>query len=35
MKTTYTAFRYVHDVTSGEFANVGVVLFSSDGTYRR
>jgi hypothetical protein len=35
MKTayTYTLLRYVHDVTSGEFANVGVVLFAPDARY--
>lgn len=35
MKTayTYTLLRYVHDVASGEFANVGVVLFSPDARY--
>lgn len=25
---TYSVLRYVHDVTSGEFVNVGVVLYS-------
>jgi len=35
MKTayTYTLLRYVHDVASGEFANVGVVVFSPDVRY--
>jgi len=35
MKTayTYTLLRYVHDVASGEFANVGVVLFAPDSRY--
>lgn len=35
MKTayTYTLLRYVHDVASGEFANVGVVLFAPDARY--
>ncbi len=35
MKTayTYTLLRYVHDVASGEFANVGVVLFSPTARY--
>lgn len=32
MKTTYSniTLRYLHDVVSGEFANIGVVLFSPD-----
>lgn len=35
MKTayTYTFLRYVHDVTSGEFANVGVVVLAPDARY--
>ncbi len=35
MKTayTYTLLRYVHDVASGEFANVGVVLFAPGARY--
>ncbi len=35
MKTayTYTLFRYVHDVASGEFANVGVVLLAPEARY--
>jgi hypothetical protein len=35
MKTayTYTLLRYVHDVASGEFANVGVVLFAPDARF--
>jgi hypothetical protein len=35
MKTayTYTILRYVHDVTSGEFANVGVVLLAPETGY--
>ncbi len=35
MKTayTYTLLRYVHDVASGEFANVGVVLLAPDARY--
>lgn len=35
MKTayTYTVLRYVHDVASGEFANVGVVLLAPEGRY--
>lgn len=35
MKTpyTYTLLRYVHDVASGEFANVGVVLLSPEARY--
>lgn len=35
MKTayTYTLLRYVHDVASGEFANVGVVLLSPDARF--
>lgn len=32
MKTTYSTItlRYVHDVVTGEFANIGVVLYSAD-----
>lgn len=30
---TYTLLRYVHDVASGEFANVGVVLLSPEARY--
>ncbi|HUD82049.1 MAG TPA: DUF3037 domain-containing protein [Candidatus Saccharimonadales bacterium] len=32
MKTTYSTitFRYVHDVVTGEFANIGVVLYSPE-----
>lgn len=30
---TYTVLRYVHDVTTGEFVNVGVVLFSPETRY--
>lgn len=31
---TYTVLRYVHDITSGEFVNVGVVVMSSEnGTF--
>jgi hypothetical protein len=30
---TYPLLRYVHDVASGEFANVGVVLFSPNARY--
>lgn len=30
---TYTLLRYVHDVTSGEFANVGVVLFAPNARF--
>ena len=35
MKTayTYTLLRYVHDVASGEFANVGVVLCAPEVRY--
>lgn len=35
MKTayTYTLLRYVHDVASGEFANVGVVLLAPEARY--
>jgi hypothetical protein len=35
MKTayTYTILRYVHDVTSGEFANVGVVVLAPEARY--
>lgn len=30
---TYSVLRYVHDTTTGEFVNVGVVLYSRDGRY--
>ncbi len=30
---TYSMLRYVHDVTSGEFVNVGVVLYSPEARY--
>ena len=30
---TYTVLRYVHDVTSGEFVNVGVALHASEAGY--
>src|SRR5882724_11514376 len=30
---SYTLLRYVHDVTSGEFANVGILVFSPDARY--
>ena len=30
---TYTVLRYVHDVTSGEFVNVGVALYASEARY--
>ncbi len=35
MKTTYTftVLRYVHDITTGEFANVGVALFAPEAKY--
>lgn len=35
MKTpyTYSVLRYVHDITTGEFVNVGVVLYSREGRY--
>lgn len=35
MKTpyTYSVLRYVHDITTGEFINVGVVLYSREGGY--
>jgi len=35
MKTayTYSTLRYVHDVTTGEFVNVGVALYSRDARY--
>jgi hypothetical protein len=35
MKTTYTytVLRYVHDVTTGEFANVGVALYAPEANY--
>jgi hypothetical protein len=30
---TYTTLRYVHDVTTGEFVNVGVAMFAPDMSY--
>ena len=35
MKTTYTftVLRYVHDITTGEFVNVGVALFAPEAKY--
>ena len=30
---TYSVLRYVHDVTSGEFMNVGVVLYAPEARY--
>ncbi len=30
---TYTVLRYVHDVTTGEFLNVGVVLYAPEARY--
>jgi hypothetical protein len=35
MKTpyTYSVLRYVHDITTGEFVNAGVVLYSREGRY--
>jgi hypothetical protein len=30
---TYTVLRYVHDVTSGEFVNVGVALHAPQARY--
>src|SRR5260221_7418784 len=35
MKTpfTYSVLRYVHDTTTGEFINVGVALYSREGSY--
>ena len=30
---TYTVLRYVHDVTSGEFVNVGVALYAPQAHY--
>lgn len=35
MKTpyTYSVLRYVHDITTGEFVNVGVVLYSREARY--
>ena len=35
MKTpyTYSALRYVHDITTGEFVNVGVVLYAREARY--
>src|SRR6266446_5450105 len=35
MKTTYSniTLRYVHDVVTGEFANIGVVLYSPEQRY--
>jgi hypothetical protein len=35
MKTpyTYSVLRYMHDTTTGEFVNVGVVIYSPEGRY--
>ena len=35
MKLTYTysVLRYTHDITTGEFVNVGVALYSSEARY--
>ena len=35
MKITYTysVLRYMHDITTGEFVNVGVALYSSEARY--
>ncbi len=30
---TYTVLRYVHDIATGEFVNVGVVLYAPQGPY--
>lgn len=30
---TYTVLRYVHDITTGEFANVGVVLYAPSASF--
>ena len=30
---TYTVLRYIHDVTSGEFVNVGVALHAPQARY--
>lgn len=30
---TYTVLRYVHDITTGEFVNVGVALYAPDARY--
>ena len=30
---TYSVLRYVHDVTSGEFVNVGVALYAPKARY--
>ena len=30
---TFTVLRYVHDITTGEFANVGVALYSQEAKY--
>jgi hypothetical protein len=37
MKTTYsyTCLRYIHDVATGEFVNVGVVLYAPEARYLR
>lgn len=32
---TYTVLRYVHDVLTGEFVNVGVLLYSPDAAFLR
>src|SRR6266446_4918250 len=30
---TYTALRYVHDITTGEFVNVGVAIYAPEARY--
>ncbi|MGH9799255.1 MAG: DUF3037 domain-containing protein, partial [Blastocatellia bacterium] len=30
---TYTVLRYMHDITTGEFVNVGVALYAPDARY--
>lgn len=30
---TYTVLRYIHDITTGEFVNVGVLLYAPDARY--
>src|SRR4051812_36730740 len=32
---TFTVLRYVHDVTTGEFLNVGVAIYSPDAQFAR
>lgn len=32
-KYSYSVLRYIHDITTGEFVNIGVVFYSQDASY--